>query len=93
MVPVTTEIDPTTGGIKIKWLAPYNNEHPITKYQIEIKKGAAVSGPVWLETTSCNGADSTTFANMYCIVPMPELRSTTSSGYNYVFREMVVARV
>ena len=30
---------------------------------------------------------------MYCIVPMPELRSTAASGYNYVFREMVIARV
>jgi len=93
MVAVTSSIDPVTGGMKIMWLAPYNNEQPITKYKIELKKGTAVSGPVWLETASCNGADSTTITNMYCIVPMPELRSTATAGYNYVFREMVVAKV
>lgn len=36
MTAVTTSIDAATGGMKIAWLAPYDNEQTITQYQIEV---------------------------------------------------------
>jgi hypothetical protein len=89
-IAVTTSIDAATGGIRIDWVAPYTNEQTITAYAIEVKEGAALSATTYIASASCNGADSTTFANMYCVIPMSELRA---SPYTYAFRELVVARV
>lgn len=42
------------------------------------------------ESTNCNGADATIMANLYCLIPMAELRQ---SDFNLVLDDLVVAKV
>jgi hypothetical protein len=51
-VPVTS-IDTATGGIRVNWIAPYDNSDTITKYKIE----GLLPDNTWAEFAVCDGSD------------------------------------
>ena len=87
-----TSIDSSTGGVKIQWIAPYNNADTITKYKIEILTDTDATTPnTYTETTTyCDGSLTTVISNLYCIVPMSAL-ITTPFSLDYL--ELVTVRV
>ena len=83
MSAVTTSIDTSTGGVKISWTAPFDNNDAIIGYKIEIFER---TGTTATEHASCNGLDATVISNKYCIVPISVLTTT----YGYLFDELVM---
>jgi len=58
--------------IKIAFAEPTSNHVAIDYYQILIEK----SDGSFIVDSHCDGADSTTITNKYCLVPMTTLRAT-----------------
>jgi hypothetical protein len=83
---VTTYNEAT--NVRISWTAPaFNGGKPVLKYEIKIKTSTS---SYEVESTSCNGTDSTILANAYCIIPMTKL---TSAPFNLALNNLIVARV
>lgn len=60
--------------VRIQWEAPaYNGGKPILAYAISILTSDGVN---YASEPSCNGADATIKANLYCMVPMSSFRAT-----------------
>ena len=84
MVAVTTSVDATTGGIKVSWTKPYDNEQTITAYHLQF---ADATGSSWIdELTYCDGSKATIVSSRSCIIPMSVFRA---APFNYVFRDLV----
>ena len=87
MAAVVTQVDAASGGVRIDWIEPYDNEQPITQYVITIQ---TADGSDWLqELTYCDGSLSELVTGRTCIVPMSVL---ITAPYNYAFRETVKVR-
>jgi len=83
----TTSIDAATGGLKITWTAPYDGASAILSYLIEIKDQAGTAQV----TSSCDGSDTTTRDQAFCIVPMSELTAPAGT-FQLVLNDLVEAR-
>jgi hypothetical protein len=75
VAPVTTELDPATGGVKVTLAAPYDNAQPITAYRVEVAHGASWSE----EPGSCDGSSAAFTSSLSCIIPMSALRAAPFS--------------
>lgn len=75
-------------NVRIQWTAPaYDGGKPITAYTIRILRH---DGITYTSTASCNGADATVIANLYCLVPMADLRAST---FSLLINEIVKVQV
>ena len=63
--------------IKVQWTAPPTNGYAIDRYKIVIET-STVNNFIELSTT-CDGADSATITNMYCLIDMNVLRASPYS--------------
>jgi hypothetical protein len=73
--PTTTISD--RWNVVIDWTAPYNGGTPITSYTIEIRTTDAQVYAI--DSTDCNGADSTIMAETQCTVLVSTLRAAPFS--------------
>jgi hypothetical protein len=84
MAAVTTEVDAATGGVSISWEEPYDNEQPITAYEILISNA---DGSEWLaDLTNCDASQSAQVTARSCLIPMSVL---ITDPYNYQFRDRI----
>lgn len=83
---VVISTDTATGGAKITFTEPEDNSLSIDYYLIEIFEFGSSS--TYTESASCDGSDSTTITNMYCIVPMTELTTV----FSYTLGQTIIAR-
>lgn len=61
MAQLVSIVNDTTGAVKVSWTAPADNSAPITEYKIEILDK---QGLTWYtNTTHCDGANASIFAN------------------------------
>ena len=67
---VNTEIDSSTGGVKISWSAPNANSETIDAYEILIRKD---DGSTFEATSSCDGSSATVVSSRTCVVSMNTL--------------------
>lgn len=85
-MPVVTSNEET--DVRITWQVPtYNGGSPILGYRITIK---TFDGDYIEDLDNCDGADQTTKANLYCIIPMATLRA---EPYNLILSQTIVALV
>lgn len=85
---VSTTIDETTGYLKISWLPPQSNGDPIDEYKIEISD--VLMTDTITEDRYCDGTSTTLLQNLYCLVPMDALTSTTAPyDYGYTVNTLV----
>ena len=61
---MTTAIDEATGGLRIQWVAPFDNSAALEAYLIEAK----ASDDSWV--TICDGSDPLVLLTQRCIEPM-----------------------
>lgn len=88
---VPTKIEPAAvtfneaTDVRISWTLPADaGGVPVTEYTI----GILTSGGVAYEVDpSCDGADATVMANLFCLVPMASLRA---APFNLVLDDLVV---
>lgn len=70
---MTSDVDELTGGIYIRWVAPYDNAQEITNYQIELLD---IETNQWIEdSTYCDGS---VIGKFKCLIPMSVARQTYS---------------
>lgn len=75
-------------SVRIQWTAPaYDGGKPVLSYEIKI---LASDGSTYATDTSCDGSDATIKANLYCLVPMQNLRV---APFNLALGSTVVATV
>ena len=88
MVAVETVIDDGVDplSVKISWTAPSDNSDTITSYKILIRESDGLTYSV--DTTTCDGSDSTIRTTRECYVPLTTLRTDFGLGYG----DLVVAR-
>lgn len=74
--------------LKISWLPPSSNGDPIDEYKIEIADLLTVD--TITEDRYCDGTSTTLLQNLYCLVPMDALVSTTAPyDYGYTVNTLV----
>lgn len=89
---VSTTIDESTGYLKISWLPPSSNGDSITGYKVEIFDVLITTA--FEESTYCPGTSTTLLQNLYCLVPMEALVTTTGSRpYGYTVNSIVRVRI
>ena len=76
-------------NIKILWTDPITNGHTIDKYQILIE-ALGTTNDFIENITLCDGTNSLTFGNKYCLVPMTSLRL---ESYLLPYTTMIRAKV
>lgn len=88
VISVSTTIDESTGYLKISWLPPSSNGDPIDEYKIEISN--LLLTETITEDRYCDGTSTTILQNLYCLVPMDALTSTTDPyAYGYTVNTLV----
>jgi len=80
-----TSIDVLSGGVKVAWLAPYENGATISAYYIEIKDQSGN----WQTTPECDGSTAQVINALSCVVSM----DTLSLSYGLAFNEIVIVRI
>ena len=84
---VTVTIDPSTGGVTLRWAAPDDNAADITEYSVEV---LAHDGLTWSEeNTHCDGSTAATMSALACTIPMATL---TAPPFSLLRSELVRAR-
>lgn len=86
MAEVTTSIEPTTGGLQVEWLAPYDNAQTITAYKIEIAYG---TGQWAEEAASCDASGAAIMADLKCVIPLSALRA---APFNLAYGDLIQVR-
>jgi len=67
--------------VNISWTQPFNNGLNITAYRIQILKQTGTS--FLTNTAECDGANNLIIGQMYCLVLMTTLRTTSTFAYSY----------
>lgn len=77
--PIAPVMSISSTYVQIAWpVDAFANYFPLDKYQVLIQTSAAIA--TFVETTVyCDGSNSVTFTNRYCIVPMAILRQAPYS--------------
>jgi hypothetical protein len=74
-------------NVKISWNIADGNNGTIDKYRITIQTTAP---GIFSEDPTCDGSNATIFGQLWCTIPMANLRA---SPFNLAFRKLIEARV
>jgi hypothetical protein len=82
--PPTTVVD--GANVNVQWVAPFDQGSPITGYKVYIR---TVLDTYILDLTYCDGADAAIMAQMYCPIPIADLRA---ADYNLPWSSSIYAK-
>lgn len=83
---VITAIDGSS--VKVQWSLSTTNGSPITAYKVYVKQSGSLT--YTLESTDCDGTDSTVISNKFCNINISTL---LASPYNIVGGDSIDAKV